>query len=380
MALSACAGAAEGKEATPSPSPSVSPSPQLAASITEPEPGATRVPTSTEVAVATNGTVDSVVVEGAGKTLKAELLPDGRHWLLPKQLAFGKEYTVSATVSSGAATRTATSTFTTMRRPGKLNGASPYTFDGGTYGVGMPIAVELNAGVPKNLRAAIERRFFVESTPTVEGSWYWWSDSEVHYRPRTYWKPGTKVSVRLAIGGMPMGYGSYGMRDRVVDFQIGDHIVTTVDAAAHVAKVYKDGKLLRTMPVSTGKASMPSSSGTHVVMDKQAEMTFDSGTFGVPSDSAGGYRQKVQWDVRYTWQGEFFHSAPWSVGDQGYRNVSHGCVNLSPANARWFFDLAKKGDVIKIVNTGRKVQGGNGWTDWNVPWNEFVKGSALYKA
>jgi lipoprotein-anchoring transpeptidase ErfK/SrfK len=380
MALSACTGSAEGKETAGSPSPVPSPSPTVAAAITEPKPGATDVRTSTEVRLTTEGTVESVEVKAEkGKPLTAALHPDGRSWMLPAQLEYDTEYTVTARATKGDATRTVTSTFTTMSRPAKINGASPYVFDGDTVGVGMPIAVELTSSVPKERRAALERRFFVESTPKVEGSWYWWSDSEVHYRPKTYWKPGTKVSYRLAIGGLPMGYGSYGKRDRTATFTVGDAIVTKVDAAAHVAKVYRNGTLIRTMRVSTGKAAMPSSSGTHVVMDKKPEMTFDSGTFGVPADSADGYRQKVQWDVRYTWRGEFFHSAPWSVGDQGYRNVSHGCVNLSPANAKWFYDLAKKGDVIQIVNTGRQVQPANGWTDWNVSWSKYVKGSALHQ-
>jgi lipoprotein-anchoring transpeptidase ErfK/SrfK len=267
-----------------------------------------------------------------------------------------------------------------MPRPARTTGADPYVFDGDTVGVGMPIVIEFSKSVPKSLRASVERRLFVRSTPAVVGSWHWWSNSEVHYRPKAYWEPGTKVSLRAAIGGLPMGDGNYGKRDRVVDFQVGDHVVTKVDSATHVARVYRNGALIRTMPASLGKASTPTSAGTMVVMDKQAEMTFDSGTFGVPANTPGGYRQKVKWDVRFTWGGEFFHSAPWSVGDQGSRNVSHGCVNLSPANAQWFFDLAKKGDVVQIVNTGRTVAPGNGWTDWNVPWSEFVKGSALHGA
>jgi lipoprotein-anchoring transpeptidase ErfK/SrfK len=266
----------------------------------------------------------------------------------------------------------------TMRRPATVTGADPYVFDGDTVGVGMPIVIEFSKDLPKSRRAAVERRLFVESTPAVQGSWYWWSDSEVHYRPKEYWTPGTKVSLRAAIGGLPMGNGNYGKRDRFVDFQIGDHVVTKVDGSSHVARVYRNGTLVRTMPASLGKGSTPTSSGTLVVMDKKAQMKFDSGTFGVPANTPGGYRQDVKWDVRFTWGGEFFHSAPWSVGDQGRRNVSHGCVNLSPSNAQWFFDLAKKGDVVQVVKTGRHVAPGDGWTDWNVPWSTFVKGSALY--
>jgi lipoprotein-anchoring transpeptidase ErfK/SrfK len=380
LLLSACTGAAEGRITTAaSPSPSASASPRLTAAVTAPAIRADDVLTSTEVAISTDGTVKTVQLTAKdGTKLGGMLRPDGRTWVPAKQLAYDTTYTVKATAAKGDTTTTATSTFTTMRRPGLLNGADPYVFDGDTVGVGMPIAIELTRAVPKSSRAAIERRLFVQSTPAVEGSWYWWSDSEVHYRPKHYWTPGTKVSLRVAIGGLPMGNGTYGKRDRVVRFQVGDEVVTKVDSAAHVARVYQHGKLVRTMPASLGRASMPTSSGTMVVMDKQPEMTFDSGTFGVPVNSAGGYRQKVKWDVRFTWGGEFFHSAPWSVGDQGRRNVSHGCINLSPANAQWFYDFVKKGDVVEIVNTGDQVEPGDGWTDWNVPWRDYVKGSALY--
>jgi lipoprotein-anchoring transpeptidase ErfK/SrfK len=378
--LSACTGSAEGKEARESTSPSPSPSPTVTASVTAPANGADDVLTSTEVEVTTDGAVEAVVAKDTdGDTVRADLHPDGGSWIFRKQLDYATKYTLTATATRDGATKRVTSRFTTMSRPGSINGASPYIFDGDTVGVGMPIVVELTTSIPKAKRAQLERRFFVEATPAVQGSWYWWSDREVHYRPKDHWKPGTKVHFRLAIGGMDMGYGAYGKRDRVARFTVGDHVITKVDAAAHTARVYRNGTLLRTMPVSTGKASMPSSSGTHVVMDKKPEMTFDSGTFGVPATSADGYRQKVQWDVRYTWRGEFFHSAPWSVGDQGRRNVSHGCVNLGPANAKWFYDLATKGDLVEIVNTGRTVQAANGWTDWNVPWSRYVKGSALYK-
>jgi lipoprotein-anchoring transpeptidase ErfK/SrfK len=380
--LSACTGSAEGKTASPASSKpaSASPAPQVTAALI-PANGAAGVLTSTDVIVATDGTVSSVRLTSAkGRAVTGALRPDGKTWMPSAQLEYSTRYTVRAVATKGEARREVTSTFTTMPAPSRTNIAAPYVFDGDTVGVGMPVVVEFTKDVAKAQRAAVERRLLVHATPAVEGSWYWWSDSEVHYRPKTHWKPGTKVQVRLAIGGLPMGNGNYGKRDQFVRYDIGDHLVTKVDAAAHVARVYRNDALIRTMPVSTGKASMPSSSGTHVVMEKQEEMTFDSGTFGVPANSPDGYRQKVRWDVRYTWGGEFFHSAPWSVGDQGYRNVSHGCVNLSPENAQWFFDEVKRGDLVEIVNTGRQVSGGNGWTDWNVPWAQFVKGSALYKA
>jgi len=104
---------------------------------------------------------------------------------------------------------------------------------------------------------------------------------------------------------------------------------------------------------------------------------FDSSTFGVPSESSGGYRTKVYWPQRLTWDGEYIHSAPWSEGDQGKRNVSHGCTNISAAHAEWLWKQTRIGDPVIIKGTEEKVKWGNGWTDWTASWDEYVKGSAV---
>ncbi|HEY2950094.1 MAG TPA: L,D-transpeptidase, partial [Micromonosporaceae bacterium] len=130
-------------------------------------------------------------------------------------------------------------------------------------------------------------------------------------------------------------------------------------------------------PVSLGKPASPSSSGNMVVMVKNPQEYFDSGTFGIPADSPGGYRTLVYWSQRLTWGGQFIHGAPWSVGDQGRRNVSHGCTNLSPTNAQWLFSITHIGDPVIVKGTERGLDWGDGWTDWNVSWEEYLKGSAL---
>jgi lipoprotein-anchoring transpeptidase ErfK/SrfK len=127
------------------------------------------------------------------------------------------------------------------------------------------------------------------------------------------------------------------------------------------------------MPVSLGKPSTPSSSGTMVVMDKATTTLFDT----TDTDGADGYKININYAQRLTWSGQYVHSAPWSVGAQGHRNVSHGCVNLSPSNARWLFDKTLIGDPITVKGTSDKLVYGNGWTPWDVSWKQFVKGSAL---
>ncbi len=135
--------------------------------------------------------------------------------------------------------------------------------------------------------------------------------------------------------------------------------------------------MLRTYPVSLGKPASPSSSGNLLLMTRSPAELFDSSTYGVPVNSPDGYRTRVQWAMRLTWSGEFIHAAPWSVADQGRRNVSHGCVNLSTSAAKWVYDQASVGVPVTVRGTERHVVWGDGWTDWDRPWEEYVKGSAL---
>jgi lipoprotein-anchoring transpeptidase ErfK/SrfK len=147
-----------------------------------------------------------------------------------------------------------------------------------------------------------------------------------------------------------------------------------VDNATKKMTVEESGKVVRTMPVSLGKASTPSSSGTMVVMDKQEQTVFDTTAELGP---VNGYRTEIEFAQRLTWSGQYIHSAPWSTGAQGHRNVSHGCVNISPSNARWLYSKSLIGDPVTVKGTGDKLEYGNGWTAWNVSWPEFLKGSAL---
>ncbi|WP_051569842.1 L,D-transpeptidase [Cryptosporangium arvum] len=346
--------------------------------LSKPANKATKVLTSSVLTFATNGTVDAVTLTGPdGKPVAGNVASDKKSWVPARQLAYSTTYKVTATASQKGQTATTTSTFSTMAKPGSITGADLYVNDGDTVGIGLPIVVEFTNSIPKAQRAAVERRLFVTSTPAVEGSWHWFGGSEIHYRPREYWPTGTKVSVRLGIGGLPMGNGNYGKRDRFATFTVGRAITSKVVNKDKTMYVYKDGKLIRKFPISLGKRSTPTSSGKMVAMEKAYEKTFDSGTFGLPADSPGGYRQKVYYDVRFTWGGEFVHAAPWSTGSQGNTNVSHGCVNASTANASWFYELTLKGDPIEVVGTETHVDKGNGWTDWEMTWEQYKAGSAI---
>jgi lipoprotein-anchoring transpeptidase ErfK/SrfK len=249
--------------------------------------------------------------------------------------------------------------------------------DNQTLGVGMPIIVSFSNDIAKDQRANVQKRLFVTSDPPQEGIWYWWNDKEVHYRTKEYWQAGTKISVRAAIGGLALGNNRYGSGDLTINATVGPQTIMVADNATKQMTVTRDGVLLRTIPVSFGKKSTPSDSGNFVIMIKNEWEWFDSSSFGVPVDSSDGYRTKVYYPQRITWDGKYIHSAPWSEGDQGRRNVSHGCTNVSAANAKWLYDLTHIGDPVIINGTEEHVAWQNGWTHWDRPWSEYVKGSAI---
>jgi lipoprotein-anchoring transpeptidase ErfK/SrfK len=141
--------------------------------------------------------------------------------------------------------------------------------------------------------------------------------------------------------------------------------------------VRRNGEVVKTMPISMGKNSTPTDNGAYIIGDRYAHLIMDSSTYGVPVNSPNGYRLEVDWATQMSYSGIYVHSAPWSVGSQGYSNVSHGCLNVSPSNAVWFYDNTKRGDIVEVVNTvGPTLSGADGLGDWNIPWEQWQAGNA----
>ncbi|MEV4197533.1 L,D-transpeptidase [Micromonospora globbae] len=344
-----------------------------------PADGAKNRPVSTEISadLPEGATVSEVTLTAAGgATVAGKMRTDGSSWVPNSPLKYGTTYTATVTAKGpDGATRTGTSTFTTMKKPRSTIGSGLYLFDDKTYGVAMPVVAEFHPGIPKKDRAAVQKRMFVRTDPPQPGAWHWVSNgTQAYYRAPEYWKPGTTLSVRIALAGIPLSNGRYGDVDRKATAKIGRAFVMKVDNATKQMKVYEDGKLVRTMPVSLGKKSTPSSSGTMVVMEKKEKTVFDTRD---DPDPANRYVTDIEFAQRLTWGGEYIHAAPWSEHVQGRQNVSHGCVNVSTANARWLFERTKIGDPITVKGTERRLAAGNGWTAWSLSWSEFVKGSAL---
>ena len=259
--------------------------------------------------------------------------------------------------------------------PTKLLKAKIAPLNGETVGVGMPIAVYFTAPV-KN-RKAVQERFVVTAEKAAEGAWHWFSDTEMHYRPPSYWPAHDHVTLSYDIDAVDAGGGVWGVEKRSIAFDIGTSHISKVDAKAHSMRVYAEGKLVRTFDVSTGRDKYPTTSGIHVVTDKRAVQIMDSSTVGTPRNAPGGYYMRVPNSVRISYSGEFVHAASWSVRDQGRRNVSHGCINISPANAKWFFDFSDRGDIVQVSGTPRRLQQGNGYADWNLSWSDWTAGDAV---
>jgi lipoprotein-anchoring transpeptidase ErfK/SrfK len=255
-----------------------------------------------------------------------------------------------------------------------------------TVGIGQPISVRFDE--PISDKAAAEKALTVTTTPHVDGAWHWFSDQVVHWRPRTYWTPGTRVTVKAAVYGLHVGDDVYGQQDVTSSFRIGPARVFTIDDRTHTGVVRINGKVVNPrVPVSMGRGGktvvdgkaiyFTTQSGPHIVAEKYPMKQMKSESYGLPKDSPLGYDEKIPLAVRISPDGEFVHAASWSVADQGVRNVSHGCVNISPENAKWFYGTFSYGDVVDIRNTGVDLPFAPGYNEWKVSWATWLRGSAL---
>ena len=222
--------------------------------------------------------------------------------------------------------------------------------NGAMVGVAKPIII--NFARPIANRPLAEQAIHISSVPAVPGAFYWTTDTQVRWRPYSFWPAGTVVSIDAS--GARSG------------FRVGDSLVATIDDKTHQMTVTRNGKVEKTFPVSMGRpdGKHETKNGTYYVLEKFPDLVMDSSTYGVPVNSPDGYKLKVQWAVRIDNSGAFVHSAPWSVGDQGKRNVSHGCINLSPDNAKWFYDNFGSGDPIVVKNSVGLYNKPDGADDW----------------
>jgi lipoprotein-anchoring transpeptidase ErfK/SrfK len=325
-----------------------------------------------------DGTLQNVTVRGDGVAITGQTLAGGTQWRSGRTLTPGTSYTVTAQAkNAGGKAMTATSTFTTLK-PAKTFGIADITpgLKGETVGVGMPIMVRFTR--PVTNKAAVERALEVKADKPVEGAWRWIGSDQVIYRTKTYWPAHQNVRFTARLAGLQGADGVYGMKDTKQTIKIGAAQITTGGIGKHQMTVTRDGKKLRTIPFSAGNGQtreFTTTSGVHLLMEKGNPVTMTSP--GRKPGDPGYYKTVVNYAVRFSNSGEYVHSAPWSVGSQGSANVSHGCLNVSPANANWFYSIMQRGDVIKLTGSNRQVEWDNGWSFWQLSFNQWKKGSAL---
>ncbi|MEO5878315.1 MAG: Ig-like domain-containing protein [Streptosporangiaceae bacterium] len=327
------------------------------------------------VVTAAGEKISDVRVTAAGKQAEGKLSADGRSWRTRWTLTPGTKYQVTASTDKGT---TVTSSFTTLKPARTINVAAAGPEDGGKAGVGMPIILNFNA--PVYNQAEVEKALEVKLSQQVEGGWRWMSRQQVVYRPRTYWPTGQKVELIAHLAGVRPAKDTYLTRDLTYGFTVGDSVISTVDTRTHTMTVRRNGKVVKKLPISAGRATKrayTTTNGVHLTMEKAATVVADSATVGIPKGSAEYYRLDLKWAVRISNSGEYVHAAPWSVGSQGNANVSHGCVNASTDNAKWFYDNSVPGNVVIVTGTDRELEGGNGWGYWQLSWTRWMDGSAL---
>lgn len=341
------------------------------------DPIEARTPIVVKVAHGVLTGVDLTNNANPDKHVAGNLSADKTTWTVGEPLGYGATYRLvahAASLTAGSADQTATFT-TTAPRTQTYPALIPAPEVADSYGVGQIFGVSFDEPVAD--KAAAVKAITVTSNPPQPGAWYWMDDKTAHYRPEHYWQPGTTVTVNANVYGVNLGDGVYGQTDRNATYKIHDALIAKADGNTEKMDIFRNGQLINSMPISLGSKTYPSHIGPHVISDRQPSVTMDSCTYGVCAGQPGYYKETVLLDERISNDGEFVHSAPWSVGQQGSDNVSHGCVNLSPANAQWFFDTFNLGDVVEIVNSGGPpLPVWDTYGDWELTWPQWLAGGA----
>ncbi|MFC5906415.1 L,D-transpeptidase [Streptacidiphilus monticola] len=345
--------------------------------------GQTVDPSTPLTVTAVKGTLTDVTIRGAdGRQVAGKLAPDGRSWHSTGTLAAGAAYQAQISADDGSGGRgTVTEQFHTKAAAHLLT-ATFTPQQGGSYGVGEPITVTLSQPVKDPAaRAVVERGLVVRSSPSVTGAWYWVDDTTLHFRPQGYWPAHATVQAAFQLQGVKVQGDTYGGALSATAFTTRDKWYALTDARSDYMTVYRNDKVVRRIPVTTGKPGFSTRNGIKVVLEQQSTVFMDSRTVGIAAGSSNSYALNVRWASRVTWSGEYVHAAPWSVGSQGVANVSHGCTGMSTENARWFYDTFRPGDLVEVVHSlGHEMERfGNGYGDWNVSWADWEKGSALHR-
>ncbi|SDM78112.1 Lipoprotein-anchoring transpeptidase ErfK/SrfK [Streptomyces sp. cf386] len=318
----------------------------------------------------------------SGQAVPGSLAGDGGSWKPKEQLERGTKYQISAN-AKGADGRTvaADSTFTTVSSANSFIGT--YTPDGGsTVGVGMPVSFTFDKAISD--KKAVQSHITVTSSSGQKVVGHWFGEQRLDFRPEEYWKTGSKVTMKIDLDGVEGANGVYGVQKKTVDFTVGRSQVSTVDVNTQTMTVVRDGKTIKSVPISAGSSEFSTYNGQMVISEKFKQLHMDSRTVNL----ADAYDIKdVPNAMRLTTSGTFIHGNYWyNKGNPpfGSQGTSHGCVGLQDVKggqgdtpSKWFYDNSLIGDVVIVKNSPDKsVTADNGLNGWNMAWDEWVAGSA----
>lgn len=328
-----------------------------------------------------DGTLTSVtVVDTEGRRLPGRPAPGKASWTSDRKAVPGTTYTVEAKTRTGGGRKATSRTSFTTAAAGRVNKLSLAPGKNTTVGVGQPLSVVFDRPVAK--KADVEKQLKVTTSNGTEGSWGWIRDhsgkDRADWRPKEYWKAGTKVTLDAQLNGTDSGPGGgWFVRDYRTGFTVGANQVVRVDLDRKRLTLVRDGKTVREIPVSGGTPGGIKRSwrGTAVLMSKEGTINMNSETVGL----ADAYDKMVDYSMRLTWSGMYAHAAPWNARYFGRANMSSGCIGMSGADAAYFYGQVRVGDPFEIKGEDTKgtVAEGNGYGAWNLSWEQWKGKSAL---
>ncbi len=339
----------------------------------EPDKGAGGVnPKDPIKLVAENGTLREVsLTNDENERVEGELAEDGSSWRATEPLGYDTAYEWSGElVGSSGETTPVSGDFHTVA-PERVVRATINPIDDKTVGIAMPISIKFDA--PVENKAEVQRLLEVDTSEPVEGAWAWLNDRQVDWRPKEYWPAHTEVSVDAPLYGVDYGAGKYGKADLTTKFDIGRAQVVKAEVDRHRLRVIRDGEQVASYPASYGKPSNPdlhTHEGTYTVMAKHPVEIMDNPKYGYTD-------VKKKWAVRISNHGEFIHENEQNRANIGVRNTSHGCVNLTNADAKEYFDSALIGDPVEVTGSGTQMPPRYAVYDWMLSWQQWQQKSAL---
>ncbi|MER5444537.1 Ig-like domain-containing protein [Streptomyces sp. NPDC002764] len=384
LTLTACGGDASADSNSDSKTGNSSAKTSTARIVISAKDGSTAASINTTGVKVSGGRLTDVkmTVAGTGQAVPGSISGNGGAWKPNGQLERGTKYQISATAKDSAGrTAAANSIFTTVTSTNSFIGT--YTPDNGTtVGVGMPVSFNFDKVISD--RKAVQSHITVTSSSGQKVVGHWFGSQRLDFRPQEYWKAGSKVTMKIDLDGVEGANGVYGVQKKTVTFTIGRSQVSTVDVNTQTMTVVRDGKTFKTLPISSGSPEHTTYNGQMVISEKFVQTRMNSQTVGL----GGEYDiPDVPHAMRLTTSGTFLHGNYWyNKGNPpfGREGTSHGCVGLADAqgaqgatNAKWFYDNSLIGDVVIVKNSPDKtVAPDNGLNGWNLPWNEWVAGSA----